>query len=136
MSTARFILAALAALATTAQARPAIEGVTVIIAARPSGGSSARAGEPEAVAKLMAELNAEQAKNWRPFHAKLGACAVRLTLYAGDERLARYVIDADMLVAYDGTSATSGLFREVGRYDLRAIRHLAAKVQDPKVCKK
>lgn len=124
----------LAGAAALAQARPEISGVTAIVAARASGGSSSRVGPADGLDKVMAELNAEQGRTWGSWRGKPGPCAVRLTLYAGEERVARFQFEDDTLVSLDASGGMSA--REVGRSALPAVRRLAARVQDAKTCRK
>lgn len=122
------VMLALAASCAGVHARPEFEGVTAIVATRVSGGSSVRADEPEGVRILMEEVNAERRRQWLPFRGKLGTCAVRLTLYKQDSRVARLVLDDERFIEFASASDSTGYSREVARGELKGVRRLAAKV--------
>jgi hypothetical protein len=129
------VMLALAACCASVQARPDFEGVTAIVATPASGGSSVRADDPKGVLILMDEVNAERRRQWLPFRGKLGTCAVRLTLYKGDSRVARLVLDDERFIEFASASDTTGYSREVARGELKGVRRLAAKVA-PSSCPK
>lgn len=134
MTNRLFAALVLAGTALLAQARPEITGVTAVVAARASGGSSSRVGPADGLARLMDELNAEQGRTWRSWRGKPGPCAVRLTLYAGEERVARFQFEDDTLIAFEASGGMSA--REVGRHAMPAVRRLAGRVQDSKTCRR
>ena len=127
---------ALAGIATAALARSEIEGVTAIVVAPASGGLSVRADEAEGVKILMREINAERPKLWKPFRGKLSSCAVRFSFFEQDRRLARLVLDGNRLIEFEPASDTTGSVREIGSFDLAAVRRLASKVKDQRSCGK
>lgn len=94
-----------------------------------------RADDPKGVLILMDEVNAERRRQWLPFRGKLGTCAVRLTLYKGDSRVARLVLDDERFIEFASASDTTGYSREVARGELKGVRRLAAKVA-PSLCPK
>jgi hypothetical protein len=130
------LFVALAALFAGAQARSEFDGVTAIVVTPASGSLSARADEPAGVRILMQEINAERRRQWLPFRGKLSTCAVRLTLYKQDSRVARLVLDGNEFIEFASASDSSGYSREVARGELTAVRRLAGKVKSPGSCPK
>jgi hypothetical protein len=118
-----------------AHARSEYQGVTAIVAVPVSGGLSARADEPAGVGILVGEINAQRGKSWVPFRGPLSSCAVRLTLYAQDRRVARLVLDRNRLVEFASASDTTGVAREVGSSELGGVRRLVAKVKSQSNCR-
>jgi hypothetical protein len=130
------VCAALAGSATFALARSEIEAVTSIVVTPASGGSNAQADEPEGVKILMREINEQRPKLWKPYRGKLGPCAVRLTFFEQDRRVARLVLDGNQLIEFEPASTSVGSAREVHPSELAGIRRLASKVKDQRSCGK
>jgi hypothetical protein len=129
------LLVSLAGFSTAVAARSQFTDVTAIVVAPASGGINARVEEPEAVKLLMHEINAERQKLWKPFRGKLSTCAVQLTFYQNDHRLARLILDRSSLIEMEPASTSFGSVRELYSSDLGAVRRLASKVKSQSSCK-
>jgi hypothetical protein len=129
------VAALLLLLAAAAPAREAYEGVTSIHARAVHGTLSADTREPERIATLMAEINAERRKTWTSFRGTPGPCAVRLTFAAGGRRVGRLVLDGDTLLELESNEKT-GYQREVSSFDLDQTRRFAKRAQNPTDCRR
>lgn len=125
----------LALLAAAAQARDTYEGVTSINARAVHGTLSADTREPQRIATLMQEINAERRKTWKSFRGTPGPCAVRLTFGADGRRVGRLVLDGDLLLELESNQKT-GYQREVSSFDLDATRRFANRAKNPTDCRK
>lgn len=122
-------------LAAAAQAREPYEGVTSINARAVHGTLSADTREPERIATLMQEINAERRKPWKSYRGTPGPCAVRLTFGAGGRRVGRLVLDGDLLLELE-SNEKSGHQREVSSFDLDQTRRFANRAKNPSDCRK
>ena len=126
----RFALCALAfALAPAASARSPYDGVTVVTAQRVSGGTFTRAEDAGHVKELMREINGERGRLWTGYRGQLSPCAVRLTFFDGERRVGRLVLDGSQLIEFVGASESTGVAREVPRFEMNTVRKFAARVQ-------
>ena len=128
---ARWIAAlACAAAAFSAAAREPYQGVSVVVVQRVAGGGSGtRLDDAAQVKSIVDEVNAERGKLWNAWRGKLGPCAVRIVFGDGERRVGRLVLDGNQLIELAGASESTGMARELMRFDLGNVRRAAARVQ-------
>lgn len=115
-------------------ARDDFSGVTAVVAESVSGSMERRVDEADRVRVIVEEVNALRRKSWTSWSGRLGQCAVRLSFYAGHQRVGVLVLQGDDLIE-PGAARGSGRKRTLGGFDAPTMRRLAARIHRPGDCK-
>lgn len=117
-----------------AAAREDFAGVTAVVADSVSGSMERRVDDAERVKVIVDEVNALRRRNWTSYEGRLGKCAVRLTFFAGGQRVGVLIVQGDELLE-PGVSRGSGRKRTLGTFEAPSTRRLAARIHRPGDCK-